>query len=653
MAHGARPSGGQPEPEGPYACGYKRCVAFRLPHVPLNRPASPPGRIAHPAASRTRPRLDLRWALAALQVFTLVPVLLFALWLIYQQWQLGQNEMQRELQQTARSLAVSVQRELNASVRQLQRVSEGPTLQQGSLQTFHGYMRTLSSELREWDTMALLEGDHLLLHSAVGYGQPLPAIPEFDFKAVWRSRQPLLTDVYVNPRTNQPGVAVVVPVARSSGSQEQLLMAQLSNQQLASLLEEPLRNVDIVSSVVDTKGRIVSRNRFFDKFFGQSATPSYLEIIRQAPSGFSRARTLEGKYALSAWYRLDNGWTVGVGAHSDVYDAMLTRSMLRTAGLGLGMLAASLLIALWVARRMGRSIEAAADNARRLADEHPVPRGRADIAQIDKLLQAHYEAGQRLQALRQQHTAALNDLNDELHRRDDFLSMMAHELRNPLAPIFTAVAILKRSPGLSEKEQGVVNIVGNQSRQLKRLVDDLLDASRLATGRITLQRSPTRLDALVRQLSDAMQAVAAEKQQRLLLQLPAQPVVLDADAERVSQILHNLLDNAFKFGAPGGDVSLRLQIEGDTAVVTVTDEGIGIAPERLKDLFKPFSQIDPGIARSNGGLGLGLSTSRSLAEMHGGTLTAESPGPGLGTTLRLTLPLHPPAGPAADLPPAA
>lgn len=615
----------------------------------MSRSTVPP---PHPAAPRSRPRLDLRWALAALQVFTLVPVLLFALWLIYQQWQLGQNEMQRELQQTARSLAVSVQRELNASVRQLQRVSEGPTLQQGSLKDFHGYMRTLSSELREWDTMVLIENDHLL-HSAVAYGEPLPPIPEFDFKAVWRSRKPLLTDVYVSPRTGQPGVAAVVPVARSSGSQEQLLAAQLSTTQLANLLQEPLRDVDIVSSVVDTQGRIVSRNRLFDKFFGQSATPTYLAAIRQAPSGFARTHTLEGKYALSAWYRLDNGWTVGVGAHSDVYDAMLTRSMLRTAGLGLGMLAASLLIALWVARRMGRSIEAAADNARRLADEHPVPRGHADIAQIDTLLQAHYEAGQRLQALRQQHTAALNDLNDELNRRDDFLSMMAHELRNPLAPIFTAVAILKRSPGLSEKEQGVVNIVGNQSRQLKRLVDDLLDASRLATGRITLQRSPTRLDALVRQVSDAMQAVAAEKQQRLLLQLPAQPVVLDADAERVSQILHNLLDNAFKFGAPGGDVSLRLQIEGDTAVVTVTDGGIGIAADRLKDLFKPFSQIDPGIARSNGGLGLGLSTSRSLAEMHGGTLTAESPGPDQGTTLRLTLPLQPPAGPAADLPPAA
>lgn len=231
----------------------------------MTPPTSPP---PQPTAPRQRPRLDLRWALAALQVFTLVPVLMFALWLLYQQWQLGQNEVKRELQQTARSLAVSVQRELNASVRQLQRVSEGPTLQQGSLREFHGYMRTLSSELREWESMALIEGDQLVLYSAVPYGQPLPPILHLDFRKVWRSHQPLLTDLYVNPRTNQPGVAVVVPVARANGSPEQLLVAQLSTTQLANLLQEPLRDVDIVSSVVDTQGRIVSRNRFFDKFFG-------------------------------------------------------------------------------------------------------------------------------------------------------------------------------------------------------------------------------------------------------------------------------------------------------------------------------------------------------------------------------------------------
>ncbi|MDP2262640.1 MAG: ATP-binding protein [Hydrogenophaga sp.] len=452
--------------------------------------------------------------------------------------------------------------------------------------------------------------------------------------------KPLVTGIYTSRQTGLPGVTVVVPVKRTEGPQQQLLMARLSTQQLARLLQEPLRDVDIVSSVVDTKGLIVSRNRYFEKFFGQPATPTYQEAIRRTPSGFARTRTLEGKIALSAWQRMDNGWTVGMGAHSDVYDAMLAKSLWRTAAVGLVLLAASLLIALWVARRMGRSIESAAANARAMAEERPVPRGHADIAQIDDLLQAHHEASLRLQVLRQEHTRALDSLNEELRRRDDFLSMLAHELRNPLAPIFTAVAILQRSTNLSEKEQKVVGIVGNQSRQLKRLVDDLLDASRLVTGRITLQLRPTRLDTLVRETVDALHDVAAEKQQRLQLSVPHEPVELEADPERVSQILHNLLDNALKFGSPGGEVRLRLETDGQTAQVSVEDDGIGIDPDRLHDLFKPFSQIDPGMARSNGGLGLGLSTSRTLAEMHGGTLTAESAGLGMGTTLRLTLPLH-------------
>lgn len=582
----------------------------------------------------------MRWLLAALQVFTLVPVLVFALWLLYQQWQLGQNEVKRELQQNVRSLAVAVQRELDSSARQLQRVSEGPTLQQGSLEEFHRYMGTLSSEQQEWNSLVLIEGGRPLLSSEVDFGQPQPAVAPLDYQQITLSSQPRVTDVYTSPATGLPSVAVVVPVPRANGSHDQLLLAQLSATQLANLLQEPLRDVDIVSSVVDTQGRIVSRNRMFGKFFGQPATPTYLAAIREAPSGFARTRTLEGKYALSAWHRMDNGWTVGVGAHSDVYDAMLARSLWRTGALGLLMLALSLLFALWVARRMSRSIEAAAVNARALAEELPVPRGHDNIVQIDRLLGAQFEASQRLQVLRREHTAALDGLHDELHRRDDFISMLAHELRNPLAPIFTAVAILKRSPGLSEKEQGVVTIVGNQSRQLKRLVDDLLDASRLVSGRISLQRCATRLDTLVREASEAMAPVAAEKELHLALSLPDAPVELLADPERVSQILHNLLDNALKFGALGGTVWLRLHTEGDTAVVTVTDEGIGIAPQRLKDLFKPFSQIDPGVARSNSGLGLGLSTSRSLAEMHGGTLTADSPGLGHGTTLRLCLPLR-------------
>ncbi|MBS3995866.1 MAG: sensor histidine kinase [Hydrogenophaga sp.] len=605
----------------------------------------PPASSAH-TPDRTRPRLDLRWVLAALQVFTLVPVLLFALWLLYQQWTFGQNEMKRELQQSARSLAVSVQRELNASVRQLERISEGPTLQQGSLEEFHGYMQKLSSELREWDNMVLIDQGVPVLNSAVPFGAPLPPLDDIDFEQILQSGKPFITGIYTHRLTGQPGVAVVVPVKRPSGSQQQLLMARLSTPPLANLLQEPLRDVDIVSSVVDTEGLIVSRNRYFEKLFGQPATTTYQETIATAPSGFGRARTLEGHYALSAWHRLDNGWTVGVGAHSDAHDAQLAQSLGRTAGIGLVLLAASLLIALWVAQRMGRSIESAAAHARAMADEQAVPRGHADIAQIDELLQAHFEASQRLQALRQEHTSALDRLNDALRRRDDFLSMLAHELRNPLAPIFTAVAILQRSTTLSEQERKVVGIVGNQSRQLKRLVDDLLDASRLVTGRITLQPRPTRLDTLVRETADALHDVAAEKQQRLRLRLPEAPVELEADPERVSQILHNLLDNALKFGSPGGEVRLRLVADGETAQVSVEDEGIGIDPARLQDLFKPFSQIDPGMARSNGGLGLGLSTSRTLAEMHGGTLTAESAGLGKGTTLRLTLPLRK-AGPTA------
>jgi signal transduction histidine kinase len=430
----------------------------------------------------------------------------------------------------------------------------------------------------------------------------------------------------------------MVPVKRE-GKPAAVLAARLSRQHLANLLQEPMQDFDVTSSLVDGSGRIVSRNRDFDRFFARPATNSYLAAIRTAPQGFARSTTLDGKSVLVAWERLDNGWTVGVGLDPAPHEALLRSSILKMAAVGAGLLALSLFAALRLSRRIAGAIHRAAQDADAMAQELPVPGGRSEIVQIDRLLQAHQEASSRLQALGAERNQALSGLREELRRRDEFLSMLAHELRNPLAPVANVLWLLDRSPALGEKERQGVAILGRQTRQLTRLVDDLLDASRLVTGKLTLKPRPVSLTTLVRQAAQAMDLLAGGRRQRIEVETPAAPVEGMVDPERFSQILQNLLGNAIKFGPEGGTLRLTLEADGGWARIQVRDDGIGIDPARLEDIFKPFVQVDPGIDRAGGGLGLGLSTARQLAAMHGGTLTAYSEGLGQGAVFTLTLPL--------------
>ena len=222
-------------------------------------------------------------------------------------------------------------------------------------------------------------------------------------------------------------------------------------------------------------------------------------------------------------------------------------------------------------------------------------------------------------------------------RKDQFLAMLAHELRNPLAPIRNAAQVLQM-PGLNperlEKARGMID---RQVAHMGRLVDDLLDVSRISQGRILLRREPLDLAALVRATAEDHRELIEEAGLSLFLELPAEPVRLEGDPTRLAQALGNLLQNAVKFTNPGGRVTVRLADRGGEAEVAVQDTGIGMGPEMLARLFQPFSQGDQTLDRSRGGLGLGLALVKGLVELHGGSVEADSRGQGSTLTLRLPL----------------
>jgi signal transduction histidine kinase len=245
-------------------------------------------------------------------------------------------------------------------------------------------------------------------------------------------------------------------------------------------------------------------------------------------------------------------------------------------------------------------------------------------------------------------------LVDADRRKDEFLAMLAHELRNPLAAIQMGLPILERFPPRDEIEGRTIGILYRQTALLVQLVDDLLDVSRVTRGRIDLQRQPLDLGALVSSICDGLRdRIIAPREQHLVLDTPSQPIWIEGDPGRLEQVLTNLVDNASKYSDRGTEITVALRADGDAAELSVRDRGIGIDAAMLPFVFELFAQATTSLARSHGGLGIGLTLVRALVELHGGTIVAESTGLGAGSTFRVRLPVvarPEAAAPRAQLP---
>ncbi len=237
---------------------------------------------------------------------------------------------------------------------------------------------------------------------------------------------------------------------------------------------------------------------------------------------------------------------------------------------------------------------------------------------------------------------ALYEVNQ---RKDEFLAMLAHELRNPLAPIRNAAQILRLHAKGHPKIEWARSVIERQSRHLTRLVDDLLDVSRIVRGQIALEKSPVDLSDIVRHALETSRPLVRERKQRLVVSLPSDPLPLDADLTRLAQVLANLLINAAKYTSEGGRIRLEAERHGGAVVLRVRDTGMGIAPSLLPHVFDLFTQGARTLDRAQGGLGIGLTLVKKIVEMHGGTVEARSAGPGQGSEFVVRLPLRGGAAP--------
>ena len=236
---------------------------------------------------------------------------------------------------------------------------------------------------------------------------------------------------------------------------------------------------------------------------------------------------------------------------------------------------------------------------------------------------------------RERAEAALREAD---HRKDEFLALLAHELRNPLTPIGHAVQALRLSRGMDETVRSACAVIERQLGQIVVFVDDLFDVSRVSRGTVRLRKGTIELASPLHHAVEAARPLFEQRQQELTVELPPQPIYMDADPARLAQVVGNLLTNACKFTDPGGRIWLSVEREGEQAIIRVRDSGVGIAADHLSRIFEMFVQVDRSMERSTSGLGVGLTLVKRLVEMHGGTVEARSAGIGRGSEFVVRLP---------------
>jgi signal transduction histidine kinase len=222
-------------------------------------------------------------------------------------------------------------------------------------------------------------------------------------------------------------------------------------------------------------------------------------------------------------------------------------------------------------------------------------------------------------------------LRDGERRKDEFLATLAHELRNPLAPIRHGLGILKRDRSDPDRAARVLPVMERQVSHMVRLIDDLLDVGRIASNKLELKKERVELASIVHEVVDACRPLIENAGHELSVKLPSEPINLRADPVRLSQVLGNLITNSCKYTEPGGRIWLTVERQASEAAVSVRDNGAGIPRDQLPNVFNLFMQVDRTLERSNGGLGLGLPLVKRLVEMHGGSVTAHSDGLGRGS----------------------
>ncbi|MES2889119.1 MAG: ATP-binding protein [Pseudomonadota bacterium] len=591
----------------------------------------------------TRPRTHpLRRSLLSLAALGLLPVTLLGAWGVWTTFQAQQQDQQRSILELSRALATAVESELNGTVSALSVASKSPALAKGDLRAFHELMRSEVVLRPEWLSVTLADAQgRLLFRSSVPYGSADIRLSEpLSMAQALRARRPVVGSLAVGHR-GEAAFPVRWPVVVDD-QLAYVLTAAVKPDRILEVVNKQQVPESWVLSVFDGTGRRVARSKDHGDTLGRPASPSLEKLLAasaDAEAGSGVTHTIEGHEMHTGYTRLKSyGWTVVVGAPT----AQTWMALGRTLGwypLGLiGSVAICLVLALRLSARIARGIGAVRDKAVQLGEGKPVQIEPSDIEEVNDMAVALHSASQRLNETTGSLREALSGAQAAAQAKDQFLAILGHELRNPLAPMLTALQLLDmKSDSHTLRER---QIMRRQLDHMRRLVDDLLDVSRITRGKLEMRSHPVNLVTVIERSVEAIQPAANQRSQSLRVDWPDGVAVwVQGDDTRLVQAVSNLLTNAVRFGAQAPiTLSVNLEQGGQQVCIEVRDEGVGMQPDTLARIFEPFYQAPQASDRTTGGLGLGLAIVRTVVQLHHGTVSAESPGPGQGSRVAIRLP---------------
>jgi signal transduction histidine kinase len=618
-----------------------------------------------------RRRIRLRTILAWLVLATTVPLGLFAGSLLWTSWTQQQILVDRQNIELARAASVAVDLEVDRAIAALHVLAV--------LEPIHDPNRAHFTEIAArtiklhpgWEAIRLVDTSLRVLADTQGLPDETSMLLKPDWaRAVLETGEASISTLRQDTRTGHWVVSVGVPVRRLDPphSIKYILGLRMYAQAFTDILNRARLPPEGVVTLLDSTPIIMARTRNQDRYIGTSPTADFIERSRLTPEGNWRTKVLEGTPAYSAWVRSPvTGWTVGVALPSHAIDGPIRRSFVTLTALGFAILGAGLVLAGFLSRGVVRAHTAAAAAARSLARGEVADPFPSRIAEADDLSAALRDAAgilrtrmrerdeaqrevDRTRAVRLEEEQAGRRAAEALSRaKDEFVATVSHELRTPLNAIYGWVALLKSGQLDAARQAHALEVVERNTRAQAQLIDDLLDMSRVIRGVVRLEMRPLGVSKVLHEAVDSVRPTAAARQISLTVH-DGPDAVVAADHNRLQQMLWNLLSNALKFTPPGGHVEARIAQEGQEAVIRISDDGEGIAPEFLPHVFDRFRQETGDIARTHSGLGIGLALVRHLTELHGGTVAAESAGKQHGATFSVRLPLVRPARPRAHVP---
>ncbi|HEX7181805.1 MAG TPA: sensor histidine kinase [Thermoanaerobaculia bacterium] len=483
-----------------------------------------------------------------------------------------------------------------------------------------------------------LDGDGRVL--ATTGAVPLNTVDWRDLAAGARNNPRVGVQLLDLPGEEVPVLLLSAPIVGPEGNPRGVLVSVLGPDALARRIERPGSDVHLA----DGYGRDIARVERLKE--GLGATP--------LPDGWD-ARVRQGQplpttRALAAFAPVPGlGWAVAVERPRSVALSGVRQGRDMAFLLLLLVIPLAVVGGIFAARRIARPLGTLSEAVGELAAGNlEAPLERSDITEVEKLSAAFAEMRDRLAARTRESERLAGELRaraealaDSDRRKDEFLAMLAHELRNPLGAIANSAYVLRQLGPEQPQMERAVAVIQRQIQHLVRLVDDLLDVSRITRGKVTLKKESADLREVVRHAIEMTRPLVEAKSHELRVALPPEPLPLVADVTRLEQVVGNLLRNAAKYTEPRGEIAVVALAEGGEAVLRVRDNGVGIQPELLPRVFDLFIQGEQTLDRSGAGLGIGLTLVRSLVEMHGGRVEARSEGKGRGAEFVVRLPMSP------------